>query len=40
MVLDFYRRVTFSVADGFGKNVIIFGADISSPVHVHNKEIF
>ena len=40
MALDFYRRGTFPVADGFSKNVIIFGADMSSPVHVDNKEIF
>ena len=23
---------------GFGKNVIIFGTDMSSPVHIHNKK--
>ena len=27
----------FSVGNGFGKNVIIFGADISSSVHFDNK---
>ena len=29
---------TFSVASGFGKNVIIFGVNISSSVHVDNKK--
>ena len=29
---------TFSVANGFGRNVIIFGADMSSSVHVDNKK--
>ena len=23
---------------GFGKNVVIFGTDMSSPVHIHNKK--
>ena len=27
----------FSVGNGFGKNVIIFGADMSSSVHLDNK---
>ena len=29
---------TFSVGNGFGKNVIIFGVDMSSSVHVDNKK--
>ena len=34
----FDRRGTFSVGNGFGKNVIIFGADMISSVHVDNKK--
>ena len=35
--IGFDRRRMFSVGNGFGKNVIIFGADISSSVHLDNK---
>ena len=34
----FDRRKTFAVANGFGKNVIFFGVDMSSSVHVDNKK--
>ena len=33
----FYRRGTFSVPGGYGKNLIIFGVDMSSSVDVDNK---
>ena len=36
--IGFDRRGTFSVANGFAKNVIIFGVDMSSSVHVDNKK--
>ena len=36
--IGFDRHGTFSVANGFGKNKIIFGADISSSVPVYNKK--
>ena len=29
---------TFTVGNGFGENVIIFGADMSSSIHVDNKK--
>ena len=32
------RHGTFSVGNGFGKNVVIFGADVSSSVHVDSKK--
>ena len=35
--IGFYRRGQFSLGDGFGQNVIIFVADMSSSVHA-NKE--
>ena len=38
--IGFYRHGTFSVGNGFGKNVIIFGADMCSSVHVDNKKIY
>ena len=31
------RKGKFSFGDGYGQNVIIFGADMSSPVHADNK---
>ena len=34
--IGFYRKGEFSFGNGFGRNVIIFGADISSPVHANN----
>ena len=38
MVLDLIQGELFShPSGGFGKNVIIFGADMSSSVHVNNK---
>ena len=33
-----YGIKTFSVADGFGRNIIIFGVDMSSSMHVDNKK--
>ena len=36
--IGFDRRGTFSVGNGFGKNLINFGVDISSAVHVDNKK--
>ena len=37
--IGFYSRSKFSLPDGtMGKNVITFGADMSSSVHVNNKE--
>ena len=30
-------EVIYSVGNGFGRNVIIFGVDVSSSVHVDNK---
>ena len=35
--IGFDRRGQFSFGDGFGQNVIIFGADVSSSVHANNK---
>ena len=36
--IEFYFRSEFIFTDGsYGKNVIIFGADMSSSVHVDNK---
>ena len=34
--IGFDRHGTFSVGNGFGRNVIIFEVDMSSSVHVHN----
>ena len=36
--IGFYRKGTFSVCNGFGRNCIIFGVEISSSVHVDNKK--
>ena len=36
--IGFDRCGAFSVANGFGKNVMIFGVDMSSSVHVDKKE--
>ena len=37
--VSFDVRGTFSLPDGgFGKNIVIFGADMSSSVHVDNKK--
>ena len=39
--IEFDRHRTFSVDNEFGKNVIIFGVDMSSSVHVdHKRRIF
>ena len=38
--IGFDRHETFSVAGGFGKNVIIFGVVMSSSVHLINKKKF
>ena len=37
--IGFDTKTSFSFPnDGFGKNVIIFGVDMSSSVHVDNKK--
>ena len=37
--IGFDRRSTFSfLSGGFGQNVLIFGADMSSSIHVDNKK--
>ena len=36
--IGFDRGGTFLVANGFGKNLIIFGVDMSLSVHVDNKK--
>ena len=36
--VGFDRKGQFSFGNGFGRNVIIFGADMSSSVHVDNKK--
>ena len=36
--IGFERQRTFSVANGFGKNVIIFEVDMSSSVRVDSKK--
>ena len=33
----FDRKGTFSISNGIGRNVIIFGVDMSSSTHVDNK---
>ena len=38
--IGFDRPGTFSVANGFGRNALIFWANMSSSVHVDNKKIF
>ena len=35
--IGFNRKVEFSFGNGSGKNVLIFGADMSSSVHANNK---
>ena len=35
--IGFDRKIIFSVGDGFGRNCIIFGVDMSSSVHVDSK---
>ena len=35
--IGFDRKEEFSFSNGFGRNVIIFGADMSSSVHANNK---
>ena len=37
-VTGFDRKGTFSVGNGFGRNCIVFGVDMSSYVHVNNKK--
>ena len=38
MVLDLIKKGEFSIgSNGFGRNVIIFGADMNSSVHANNK---
>ena len=36
--IGFDRRGKFSLGNGFDRNCIIFGVDMSSSVHVHNKK--
>ena len=36
--IRFDRKGKFSVGNGFGRNCIIFGVDMSSSVHVDNKK--
>ena len=37
--IGFDRRSSFSFpGGGFGQNILIFGADISSSAHIHNKK--
>ena len=36
--IGFDRKGKFSVGNGFGRNCIIFGVDMSSSVHVDNTE--
>ena len=37
--IGFERRSSFSLpSGGFGQNVLIFGADISSSIHIDNKK--
>ena len=36
--IGFDRRGTFSLGNGFGQNVINFGVDMSSSVHIDNKK--
>ena len=37
--IGFDSRLEFSLSDGsMGKNVIVFGANISSSMHIDNKE--
>ena len=37
--IGFYRRLSLSFSSGgFGQNVLIFGADISSSIHIDNKK--
>ena len=35
--IGFDRKGTFSFGNGFGKNIIIFGVDMSSSQHIDNK---
>ena len=37
--IGFDRKGQFSFGNGFGRNVIIFGVDMNSYVHVDNKKI-
>ena len=37
-ILGFDRKGTFSFVNGFDRNCIIFGVDVSSSVHVDNKK--
>ena len=36
--IEFDRKGKFSFGNRFGRNVIIFGADMSSSIHTHNKK--
>ena len=35
----FDRKETFSIGNGFDRNCIYFGVDMSSPVHVEKKNL-
>ena len=39
-VLDLIEKDFFSIVDEVGRNVIIFGADMSSSSHIDNKKDF
>ena len=36
--IRFYRKVSYSIGDEVGKNVIIFGVDMSSSPNIDNKK--
>ena len=36
--IGFDRKGTYLFGNGFGKNILIFGVDISSSLHIHNKK--
>ena len=36
--MGFNRKGKFSFSNGFGQNVIVFGLDMSSSVHINNKK--
>ena len=38
MVLDLIEKDLFSLGDKIGKNIIIFGVDMSSSPHIDNKK--
>ena len=36
--IGFVRISIYSIGNGFGRNVIIFGVDMSSSIHIDNKK--